>query len=331
MSRRMRLRLLSWLRPLLGRNGIAKIIVGWLYLLSIRYAVMSQLKVSSIPSTRLMTQEFVSVSTEEGHVALNSTSIETSESAPPSVGAAWLLSLKAPLSLVRSAIDASWSTLHKATGFGSGEASRTLLIPSSTYYVDRPSQNAASDSGIALSFDSLILPISVAPSSTVTSIEYNSTNSSDNDTQWVTLNWTSLPTQSRGGGKPIMYLHAGPYKTASSYLQCVLSRNAYEYLKMDGVTFLGACACKRPASTYDYCEVHSSGSFFTRDRELQPLLLRKLNELRDSGQSALIVWEYLSDLNEQKLRNLLQAMDGWEIHVILNYRRLFEWLPSWYV
>ena len=130
-----------------------------------------------------------------------------------------------------------------------------------------------------------------------------------------------------------MYLHAGPYKTASSYLQCVLSRNAYEYLKMDGVAFLGTCAyeCKRPASSYDYCEQHSSGSFFTRDRELQPQLRRKLDELRDSGQSALMVWEYLSDLNEEKLRNLLSALDGWEIHVILNYRRLFEWLPSWYV
>jgi hypothetical protein len=43
------------------------------------------------------------------------------------------------------------------------------------------------------------------------------------------------------------------------------------------------------------------------------------------------VWEYLSDLNEQKLQNLLKALDGWEIHVILNYRRLYEWLPSWYV
>jgi hypothetical protein len=332
MRLRLRLRLLSCLRPLLGRNGIAKFAVGWVYLLSLLFVLVSQLNISSIASTRLLSQAFAA--TERAH-ALNLTSVEATES--PRTSAARTLSMfsliqSAPRLLTSAAIDASWSLLHKRTGVGNGEASRTLLIPTTTYYVNRTAQSAALNSGSELTLDAASHdPRMIAPTSTVTSIKCNSTNASENDPRWTPLNWTSLPTQSKGRGKPIMYLHAGPYKTASSFLQCVLSRNAYEYLKMDGVTFLGACTyeCKRPASSYDYCEVHSSGSFFNQDRELQPQLLRKLDELRNSGQSALIVWEYLSDLNEQKLRNLLKALDGWEIHVVLNYRRLFEWLPSW--
>jgi hypothetical protein len=129
--------------------------------------------------------------------------------------------------------------------------------------------------------------------------------------------------------KPILYLHAGPYKTATSFLQCVLSQNAHDVLKTDGIAYLGTCAfeCRRPR--YDYCEPHSQFSFFSSSGELKPDFVSKVNALYQDGQSdALIVWEYLSDLKPVKLQALISAFQGWEIRVIFNYRRLFEWLPS---
>jgi hypothetical protein len=44
-----------------------------------------------------------------------------------------------------------------------------------------------------------------------------------------------------------MYLDVGPYKTGTTFLQCALSRNLYEYLQRDNFLYLGTCAheCKR--------------------------------------------------------------------------------------
>jgi hypothetical protein len=130
--------------------------------------------------------------------------------------------------------------------------------------------------------------------------------------------------------KPILYLYAGPYKTATSFLQCVMSRNAYDILKSDGVFYLGTCAFQCRRAKYDFCEMHKHNSFFLPSGELQPAFINKVNELFNAGQKdALIVWEYLSDLKTSKIHTLISAFQGWEIRILLNYRRLYEWLPSW--
>jgi hypothetical protein len=38
--------------------------------------------------------------------------------------------------------------------------------------------------------------------------------------------------------KPKIYIDIGPYKTGTSFLQCALSRNAYEILRQDNVRLI---------------------------------------------------------------------------------------------
>lgn len=135
----------------------------------------------------------------------------------------------------------------------------------------------------------------------------------------------------RNGTKPKIVLLAGPYKTGSSFLQCAFSREGYDLLRRDNYFYLGTCSfeCRRMRWDYEFCEKHSQGSFFVRNL-VDPLFAEKINELYAKRQNAIIVWEYLSDLHPERMLSLMEALDGWDVQVILMYRRLFSWLPSWY-
>ena len=82
--------------------------------------------------------------------------------------------------------------------------------------------------------------------------------------------------------------------------------------------------------TYEFCLGHSGDSVFDKNHTVVDSLQHKLRALSRGGRNALMVWEYFSDSREERVRNLMDALQGWDVRIIVHYRRLYEWLPSMY-
>ena len=126
--------------------------------------------------------------------------------------------------------------------------------------------------------------------------------------------------------KPRLYLHIGPQKTGSSTLQTaldIMSGTTYEKLGNDNLSYRHIT----PEEGDFDCELGPWGGFINCKASDQ--LLDLIAETRDSGTNLLLTDENLGDRFVQPLRDAIDDND-WNIAVIVVYRRIHEWLVSWY-
>ena len=150
--------------------------------------------------------------------------------------------------------------------------------------------------------------------------------------------------------KPILYIHVGPQKTGTSYLQSVLSTPACsELLEQDNIVYIGTTL---DGKQRDHCLIHNSRSFFPYNsypqfgdliideaKAKEPPKLSQLFQdllhrtLRDSNRTmnALIVYEYFWTFNnEQQLAFANAVKDDWDVQLIVGYRAFYDYILSWY-
>lgn len=186
--------------------------------------------------------------------------------------------------------------------------------------------------------------------------------------QSVVSNVNDLQTASRSA-KPTMLLHLGISKTGTTALQCslVYSMASKEnvFLKNDNYRYLGTSPkeCgnterfKRPFlrnnpgvfysghglhwpnlhGRYPEDSVYGTevGHFFDHNstQKRKPAMSSKLREMLDSldkNQNGIIVFEGFDRCSDSHIATLAEVLEDWDVKVVINYRRFFEWLPSYY-
>jgi hypothetical protein len=125
--------------------------------------------------------------------------------------------------------------------------------------------------------------------------------------------------------KPHLFLHVGPQKTASSSLQSTLDKLSHltNELKDDNFYYKHITP---EMGDFD-CETDHWGGFHNciASDKLKSLI----RKARDEGKNLLLTDE---NLDENFVRGLRDAIDDddWNVTVIVMYRRIHEWLLSWY-
>jgi hypothetical protein len=143
--------------------------------------------------------------------------------------------------------------------------------------------------------------------------------------------------------KPTLLVHMGPHKTSTTFLQCVLS-NMMDILALDNYVYFGrrVSECFKPGVTYDKDTLNSSPDFIwdradgsralydTKDA-FNPTFLNELRETHRQGKNAIILNEGFNGYTKEQTKLLMDEFSSnWNVKLILNYRRLYEALPSKY-
>eukprot|EP00551_Chaetoceros_affinis_P017393 CAMPEP_0203712246 /NCGR_PEP_ID=MMETSP0091-20130426/69940_1 /ASSEMBLY_ACC=CAM_ASM_001089 /TAXON_ID=426623 /ORGANISM="Chaetoceros affinis, Strain CCMP159" /LENGTH=445 /DNA_ID=CAMNT_0050590217 /DNA_START=38 /DNA_END=1376 /DNA_ORIENTATION=- len=126
--------------------------------------------------------------------------------------------------------------------------------------------------------------------------------------------------------KKICVLFVGPHKTGSTTLEVFLEKEGRPALKEDHYVNYGR----------DIAHVVVPCLGKNRDKEKDDLCNEKLNELKsfisdNAGRSNIILaheWLDFSNLNLNKLTSYL--IPNYNIHVVVNYRRFYDWIYSYY-
>ncbi|KAL3915932.1 MAG: hypothetical protein SGILL_005411 [Bacillariaceae sp.] len=125
--------------------------------------------------------------------------------------------------------------------------------------------------------------------------------------------------------KPKLYLHVGPQKTGSSSLQTaldVISELTYriedDNLVYDHIT---------PETGSFDCELGPWGGFI--NCVVSDKLKGLMSHTHNSGQNLLLTDENLGDRFVGPLRDAIDSNE-WDITVVVVYRRIHEWLVSWW-
>ncbi len=121
------------------------------------------------------------------------------------------------------------------------------------------------------------------------------------------------------------YIHVGLPKTGTSYLQSIL-RHSEDALSAQGLDLLPRTAVGRR-----YLSVALRGKL--DERTDPPAAFRVLGRLRQEAESAagdraLVSQEILGALTPEQIRPLLDALPGYEVHVVVTVRDLARTLPS---
>jgi hypothetical protein len=132
-------------------------------------------------------------------------------------------------------------------------------------------------------------------------------------------------TQSRSAAKPRLFLHVGPQKTGSSTFQSILDKlsGLTGKLEHDNLYFRHIM----PEEGDFDCELDNWGGWHNcrASDDLKALI----QTAREEGSNLLLTDE---NLDENFVRGLRDAIDekDWDVTVIVVYRRIHEWLVSWY-
>lgn len=122
--------------------------------------------------------------------------------------------------------------------------------------------------------------------------------------------------------RPFLTLHIGPQKTGSSTLQSAWSILSAE-LDQDSYTFRHVC----PEERDFICDVGRWGGF--TNCKASDSLVSLIEETYEAGGNLLLSDENLDERFAQPLRDIIDD-SKWQVTVVVTYRRIHEWLVSWY-
>lgn len=143
--------------------------------------------------------------------------------------------------------------------------------------------------------------------------------------------------------QPRFILHIGPHKTATTSIQCALYQYRKDLQELDSILYLGKVDEK-------FCQVRADGGKTGQDERVRKMescfkdekcwqgLEGEWGSHRANGVDLVLSKEGISDwasANHSKVEwrqqfwpKFIQALDGWNVTVVLTYRPYFEWLPS---
>ena len=147
------------------------------------------------------------------------------------------------------------------------------------------------------------------------------------------------PMANNGTINPTLILHLGPPKTSSTHMQCILT-NMADTLALDNYVFLGVQIddCKAKTSTLGrvdgqqpsqrHCTDLFTGKYTS---QFDTKFLQALRHSLEQGRNAIIVNECFMFFTPAQTQLLISEFSStWNVKVILNYRRTYEYLPSYY-
>ena len=117
---------------------------------------------------------------------------------------------------------------------------------------------------------------------------------------------------------PIIIIHIGPRKTATTYIQQSLFDVNKKHLAKD---------------SFVYIDKGVNGKrLYEKDKDKRRNFENKLEELRLSGTNVILSDEKLSRIfiTDKDLYKLKYRLPGWRIRIVATYRRYFEWFLSEY-
>ena len=113
----------------------------------------------------------------------------------------------------------------------------------------------------------------------------------------------------------------------TTYFQSLLSNPGPQaYLMKDNYIFIGRCYEAQRFENCFYRNEYKSPFTDKKENELMPELIASFARMRNEGRNGLFIWEGAS----QWIEMLLPYIDDFEIRVVATYRRLFDFLPSFY-
>jgi len=125
--------------------------------------------------------------------------------------------------------------------------------------------------------------------------------------------------------KPRLFLHVGPQKTGSSTFQSILDKLSKLTGELQGDN-INIRHIMPQTGDFD-CDIGEWGCFHNckASEELKTLI----QKTRDEGKDLLLTDENLDGNYVSALRDTIDDND-WDVTVIVMYRRIHEWLISWY-
>jgi hypothetical protein len=133
--------------------------------------------------------------------------------------------------------------------------------------------------------------------------------------------------------KPTMLIHLGPPKTATTYLQCILT-NIMDTLALDNYVYLGLHnqKCKSETSSGASYFKNVYGLFAGEKMAVfSPMFLAELRNAHSQGKNAIMMDECLQLFTPEQRKLLIEELtSNWNVKLILNYRRAYELFPSLY-
>jgi hypothetical protein len=132
--------------------------------------------------------------------------------------------------------------------------------------------------------------------------------------------------------KPTLLLHMGPPKTASSYLQCILT-NMIDTLALDNYVFLGVHFDKCKKGTLHQALIADCADIFAQPKlaKFRPEFLNEMRKTHRQGKNAIIINECFKYFTPAQTTLVIDEFSSnWNVKLIMNYRRVYEYLPSSY-
>ena len=150
-----------------------------------------------------------------------------------------------------------------------------------------------------------------------------------------------MPTLSDGERKPLLVMHVGTGKTGTTVLQTELE-SLESYLNKDGYTYQGKFIRQQPSYQEHFTPLlesimprYEQVPAARRCTQLEGRCIQNFKDelaiLRKRGQDVIISEEWAISLGSAaELRLAKAALVEWDVLVVVTYRRLWEWLPSFW-
>jgi hypothetical protein len=136
--------------------------------------------------------------------------------------------------------------------------------------------------------------------------------------------------------KPTLLLHLGPPKTSTTYLQCILT-NMMDTLALDNYVYVGLHVWQCLKNETQIPDPLNTGTDFLLENQqvatagLSPSFLNQLRDSHEKGQNAIIMNECFNEFLPEHRQLIYDELSAnWNVKLIMNYRRVYECLPSYY-
>ena len=154
------------------------------------------------------------------------------------------------------------------------------------------------------------------------------------------VNATAIRSTTHNTTKPTLLLHLGPPKTSTTFLQCILT-NMIDTLALDNYVYLGiqidVCKQKTPSSQQQPLLGHGKcyDLFVDNVKGTTPQFNSKfLHDLRTThqlGKNVIIMNECFQYFTPGQTKLVIaEFATNWNVKLVVNYRRAYEFLPSYY-